>query len=426
MPMALTKKNVGRHGSKLDSSVLAAPPLVKPELVILDDATIKRRPEVHLRGVNKDWIIMLPRSEYLQNGFSLDGCNEARNIVLIGGGIRPTSRYNPADMQLLDGRGWALFALRGFSGASGGSFRFRVQERSYIKDRPPRETRDLPWDATPGMVASALEEIAGEGSVFAVDGPTSPGGPWKIVPSARPLLGRPVLIGTGLRGEITYLQRNSFRAAAAYGLRVKNWLGTFHCEGVHITGSAVCDGINVENPNADAVAQFKFVHSSPGFHVFHDDWIHGDGAQFYLGPSCVRMEDVDLVSLGGNGFIAQPFQLKSRPLQNLRQWSFKRCHFRSIKDTALGREADASASLFRAHDRSLARPKFDQSWLMNDVYLSRLSSHDGQSILAEEPQHCYMYTGPDELTAKLYSSPSPEFFADPRAARCGPTYTAVA
>ena len=402
---------------------LRPPRLENPRVLVLGDADVGERREFHLRGPGRDWIVKLPADRYLSGSVILHGHDEARHIVMIGGGIMPAPWSDPGTMRSLRDGGWAAYAERGFAGATGGTFRFRIWERSYRKGLAPPSTRDLPWNAKPAEIKAALDEAAGMGAVFAVDGPDTPGGPWKIVPSARPLLGRPVLDGSTLTGHPGIVARNVFRTAAGVALRIKNWRGTFHCEGVHFGGPSVGDGINIQNPNADAIAQFANVHSAPHYHPFHDDWIHPDGAQFYLGPSLCRMENVDLVSLGGNGFIAQPM-LAQRPraLENLHDWWFRNCHFRSIMDDRNGRAADASTACYRDHYPDRATGGFSQHWDTANVYLSRARASDGAILRPERPQKCYSYRGHDSAAFRLYESPPGEFFADPRRRRSGPGY----
>lgn len=400
---------------------LRPPELSNPRRLVVTEALIAREGELNLGGEPADWIIELPRGRYLEAPLHLHGRNQARHIVIIGGGIRPAARFDPVTMRLIDGSDWAAYAYRGFDGAHGGSFRLQVQERSYIRGLPPRKTRPLAWNAKPDQIKAALEEVCGKGSVLAVDGPASPGGPWKIVPSPLPRLGRPVLDIQGLKGTVEPIARNVF-AAAQDGLVLKQWHGTAHCEGLHIHGDWTNDGIDVQNYLGGAVAQFANVHSAPAFHLFHDDWSHPDGAQFYLGPSVARMENVDLVSLGGNGFIAQPVKARApHALERLEPWWMRNCHFRAIVDDRRGREADASTACFQEIDPRLG-PAFDQPWDCKEVYCSRVRASDGRAVHRDPSEKYHFYRGRQRVEMLLDRIPDGVFFADPGAGKSGPDY----
>ena len=401
---------------------LRPPALDHPRHLVVTDALIAREREFQLEGDGADWVIELPREAYLTEPLRLHGRDQARHIVIIGGGIRPTPRFDLGTMRLNDDSDWAIYAQRGFTGATGGTFRFRVQERSYLLGKPPQSTRALRWNASPDEIKSALEEIAGPGAVHVVEGGQSPGGTWKIVPAPLPLLGRPVLDPSGLEGPVVPFARNVFAAAADCGLVLKQWRGTVHCEGLHLGGDAMCDGINVQNSLGGAIAQFANVHSAPRFHLFHDDWIHPDGAQFYLGPSVSRMENVDLISLGGNGFIAQPAKVAHpRALERLEPWWFRNCHFQAIVDNRNGRAADASTACFREIDPRNG-PAFDQPWDCDEVYCSRTSVADDSPIHHDPVQKYYFYQGRDNARILIDRLPPLGHFADPEKGQCGPCY----
>ena len=324
------------------------PELSNPKTMRLTNEMLARSTQINLVGCPQDWIVEFPKSYYLNRGIEIHGHDQARHIVIIGGGIDPARNFNSETMRNFKDDDWAVYALRGFAGAEGGTFRFQVCERTYQPGTRPNFTAWLNWDARPDEIAKALEDAAGDDAVQAVDGPDQAGGPWKIVPSSRPLLGRPTLDRSRLRGNIQVISKNVFKAGAGCGMLFKQWTGTLHCEGIHVRGNAVSDGIDIQNPNYGAVAQLCNVHSEPKFHAFHDDWVHPDGGQFYLGPSVCHMENVDFFSIGGSGFIAQPFKTDHpKPLEKIGTWTFRNCHFRTTRDDTDGRVGDNSTPCYR-------------------------------------------------------------------------------
>lgn len=403
---------------------LRPPELANPQRLVVTNAMLRAKKPIDLRGANSDWVLELPKDEPLEQGLLIHGRDEVRHIVVIGGAIRMRPTHDPKTMRLLDGSDWAAYAQRGFQGATGGSFRFQIWEKSYRVGLKPPVTADIPWDATPAMIAKALEDAAGAGAVQVVDGPSTPGGPWKIVPASNPLLGRVVLDTTGLQGQITPLERNFLNPAMTYALRLQQWRGTLHVEGLAIDGDDTCDGIQVQNHHKDAILQLANVHSAPRFHLWHDDWIHPDGAQFWLGPSETRMENVDMVSLGGNGLIAQPFVTgKTTPLESFRDWWFRNCHFRAIVDDRNGRVGDGSTACFRQESYpSAGQDRSGQRWICENVFCTRTRASTGAIIAGDPKDRLYRYLGDDPAGIRLGANPDPAFFADPKAGRSGLGY----
>jgi len=399
---------------------LRPPALRSPKYLKVTPDMVRDNKWIRLADPDQDWVLELPKDGYLPGGLFVHGLDAVRNLVIVGGGVRPEPICDPKTMKLNNGSDWSTYALRGFAGATGGTFRLSTCEDTYLPPSKPRWTEPLPWNARPEAIAAALEAAAGVGSVFAVDGPSLPGGPWKIVPTpGTAKLGRPKLDLSGLQGSLKPLQRNVFQFATTCGVTFRHWRGTIHMEGVDIGGDYLIDGINVQNPWGGAALQLANVHSAPRCHEFHDDWIHGDGAQFYLGPSVARFENVDLVSFGGNGFIAQPMDSKvPRPLDRLEDWTLRNCHFRTIADDRHpGANAKGGNACFRT-----AYPNVNQRWIVENVFCSRTRASDGALDTHAERERYYFYRGNDNAKLYLNQVPSSEFFADPKTGRCGPGY----
>lgn len=322
----------------------------------------------NLYGPGRDWLIRLPNVA-LSNQLTLDGRDEARNIVLIGGAITPPPRADFSTMRLLNGSDWCVYARRGFAGVTGGTFRLRAAESSGAWSAP------IAWDAAPPAILAALEAAAGTGSVKAVDGPSTPGGPWKIVPSdAR--LGRVALDTSALTGTaVTTVSTDTYNACYG-GLGLKRWRGTTHIEGARIGGPNCDEACDVLCPADEAVLQLAGCHFSAERYDFHADWHHPDGLQAYLGPCELRAERTDFVSYGSQAMIAQPRQTDSpRALEGLRDWWFDHVFLEARANVQRSPAAPAGAPLYMEDDWP-SNNNNSAGWLMrmSDVYARRVAA----------------------------------------------------
>lgn len=343
---------------------LRPPRLERPRTIRLTHDSLEEHGEVNLYGEGQDWVIELPRDRPITKGISIHGRDEARNVVIVGGAIEPARRFDPTTMRLADGS-WAVAAERGFAGATGGTFRIRSSERGPF-------TTPLPFDATPDRIRAALEAVAGAGSVFAVDGPATPGGPWSIVP-ADVRLGRVVLDLSGLQGAPKAVAGANVFAPYSGGLKLKQWRGTLHLEGVAIGGADCSEGIDVQNPWGTAIAQFANLRIDVRAYSFHKDWQHPDAMQCYLGPAELRMERCELLCRGAQSFLGQPRQTTApRALESLRDWWFEDVLFQTRLHPA-HRGEDPGATCYMEDD--WPSNNFNDAgweWHMRRCYASRL------------------------------------------------------
>jgi hypothetical protein len=233
-----------------------------------------------------------------------------------------------------------------------------------------------------------------------------------------------VLDISGLTGasKAQTTQVNVFDAAPGACVAFRQWTGTVHCEGVHVGGDYALDGFQCQNSVGEAVLQMANCHSEPGFHVFHDDWVHPDGAQFYWGPTTARLERVDLISVGGNGFISQPREAGS--LDVWRDWWLRDCHFRAVQDDTNGRAADASTSCFREDDYPAQSQNLSgQLWDVDGVFCSRGRRSDGAELTNDAETKYYYHAGVTRPAGiVIRARPPAGNFCDPASGGCGPGY----
>ncbi len=134
---------------------LRPPRLTDPQHIHLTDEYVAQHPSIDLYGPGRDWVIHLPEDRPLNSKVILHGRDEARNIVMIGGAITPQQHVETTSLRT-SGGDWAVYALRGFTGATGGSFRIRTASDGAF-------TEALPWDATPAAMKAAIERQLGAG-----------------------------------------------------------------------------------------------------------------------------------------------------------------------------------------------------------------------------------------------------------------------
>jgi hypothetical protein len=396
---------------------LRPPALRNPKRLRLTNDYVAAHPSIDLYGNGRDWIIELPDDEPIESTVVLHGRDQARHIVIVGGAIQPKQRTDMATMRR-DGE-WAVYALRGFSGASGGTFRVRVSQSGAFTD-------PIAWDAAPSAIIGAVEAVLGAGTVKAVDGPSTPGGPWKFVPAGA-ALGRVALDLSALEGGATATQpsTNVYRPASG-GLLLKQWRGTAHVEGVYVGGDFCDEAVDIQNPWGTAVAQFASFRAEPRFFAFHSDWHHPDGLQCYLGPAELRMERCDLISHGSQALIGQPRQTASpRPLEELRDWWFADVLFEARANGERTPPAAAGTPCYMEDDWP-ANNNNDAGWQwrMRDCFAARVDV-DGRLITdGADLKFFNHYPHPPPPGLTLRARPAAGSFADPAARLSGVNYGA--
>lgn len=400
---------------------LRPPRLHNPKILNITAKDAARSNSFDLYGNGSDWIVNLV--EPIRNKVTIHGHNQARHIVLIGGEIVPDRHVDPSTMIL--GDDYAVYALRGFTGASGGTFRVGP-----LTSRGPF-TQSLPYDVTPSGIKAAIEEVLGPGSCYGVTG-SGIGGPWKIVP-ADTRLGRPGLDLSGLQGFPTPRPVVNVYNPAEGGIVLKHWTGTVHVEGLYVGGTYCIEGGNIQNQNDEAIAQFSNCHFEASYFQFHPDWHHGDGFQCYLGPTEFRAERCDFITRStGSGFIGQPRETDiPAGLGGLRDWWFKSCYFawRPNLDNPYIRKSFIGAPVIMEDDwphNSINHGNW--KWRMEDCYASRYDYDQNETIGASDLKYFshFPHSVSDSLIGgkgiKLRATPDTGIFSSRELGECGFRY----
>lgn len=366
-----------------------------------------------------DHLVVLPATP-VTGTLTIEGQDVARNIVVIGGAVAPAPAYDPATLMATDVADYAVYTQTGFTGATGGTFRIQLMEKTYRVGIAPPVTAPLAWNAGADEIRAAinasLNAYFGDtaGGCLAVVG-SGAGGPWKVVPENNSRLGRVDLLLDGLAGTPVKTRTNQYRASTN-AFVIKRWRGVAHVEGLSLGSADTNDGINVDNANADARLQLANIHSEGRFHVFHNDWIHADGLQSYRGPAQFHLERCDFVSNGGNGFIGQPATVSG--LQNLYDWWYEAVHFRAERpdDDPYRLDIDPAAAYF-----TLVNTEWRQ--VMNGCFASFVSRKTGAEI-TNTPDNRFNAGGRIEPVAglTLRQRPPGGWFCDPARGQCGVGY----
>lgn len=369
-----------------------------------------------------DHLIVLPPTP-VTGTLTIEGQDVARHIVIIGGAVTPTLGYDPATLLTTDGADYAVYTQLGFSGATGGTYRLQLMEKTYRVGIAPPVTQPIPFDAGPDAIRAAInaglngyfgDQAGGCRAVVPVG--SGAGGPWKVVPEANSRLGRVDVLLDGLTGAPAKTTRTNVYRASVNALVLKRWRGVAHVEGLLVGGAETNDGVNVDCAHADARLQMANVQSRGGFHVFHNDWIHPDGLQAYRGPAQFHLERCDFISNGGNGFIGQPATVSG--LQNLYDWWYDSVQFRSERpdDDPNRRDIDPAAAYF-----TLTASDWRQ--VMTNCFASFVSRKTGAEI-TDAPDNRYNSGGKIEPPAglALRQRPPGGWFCDPAQGQCGLGY----
>jgi hypothetical protein len=390
-----------------------------------------------------DHVLVLP-DRPLTKTLIVDGRNVARHIVLIGGEIAPAGLHDPSTMKLLDGSDYAVYSRIGFSGATGGTFRIRAMSAPWYWGQTIPVTDPLPYDASPAAIRAAINQCLGASDAcFVVDGPQTPGGPWKIVPGNNAALGRCSII-SDLTGPSSLVAPEYKYAISPHCVDFKQWTGTLHVEGLLAgANSPWCgDATNIQTKHATASAQFANCHFAANFDAFNNDWNHPDGSQFYLGPAKFFAENVDFISKGGNGFIGQPRDADGTnvgSLEALYDWWFRNVQFRCfrrdddkyIPDMAVTNNGTAA---FQETDwPNHGDNGAGWTWLMENCFANKYSCASGAPVTDAIKSSYYNYfvksypthfEYPQGLTLNAAPPTKSGFFCDPQS-QCGIGYVPV-
>lgn len=405
----------GRPAQKLPQ--LRPPTLTSPTTLVVTGTETR----LDLFGAGKDWIIQLPATP-IDHSLEIHGRDQARHIVIIGGAFDGPLGYDPVTMLNGTGADYAVYSTRGFTGATGGTFTVRTATPT-TGPYAGLTTAPIAWNATPATIKTAMEVVLGTGSVKAVDGVSTPGGPWKFVP-ADDRLGRVIIDRTGLTGTTAATSSTNTYAIGGPGLTLKQWTGTLHMEGVFIGGAGCDEGMNVQNPWDEAIVQMLSCHVEPEIMPFHNDHHHTDALQSYLGPTEFRAERCDFIGHGSQAFMGQPRETSApRTLDGLRDWWFKDCLFEA-RETIAHRTAPygPGAPCYMEDDwPGNAQNQADWAWRMQNCYGAR-SLVDGTIVDGSDLQYFNHYPHPPEPGIVLRSRPATGIFADRTKGQCGLGY----
>jgi hypothetical protein len=388
-----------------------------------------------------DHVIVMPDTPF-RKWLKIDGRYRARHIVLVGGEISPAQLYDPKTMRLLDGSDYALYSQVGFTGANGGTFQIKTMAGKWFSGYSIPITAQIPYDASPETIRTAINNALGvPDACFAVDGPNSSGGPWKIVPANNAGLGWCSIIPDGLVGAPTLTKPIHRFNVAPHSVDFLKWTGTLHVEGL-LAGSNSSwggDATNIQCYAPEAIAQYANCHCAANFFQFHNDWDHPDGSQFYLGPAKFYAENVDFISKGAAGLIGQPRKVSGGSpgsLAALYDWWFKNVQFRSHwrdDDPHIPERGFKNGAIPAYQETDWPHGNNNQAgwqWVMTNCFANKYSSVNPKlPILDQDPQWYYNYfvdAGPRHFEypsgLTLKQAPPNEYFCDPQKQECGIGY----
>lgn len=335
------------------------PTLTDPVVHMVTDASRT------INASGRDLLVIMPDRPYGAPGTGLR-IENFRNLQLIGGELNKSLPFR-AETASTPGLRFPTM-LRGFSGASGGRFRFSLRPSNGSATLV--QTALLPHTATATDVHRVLERVAGQGSIHSVTGKAR-GGPWSITPSLYDhRLGRPVLDVGSLTGNVNTISENP-SASELVGIWLHNFTGVAHLEGLWLHGEGLADALVVSTHHSTAVLQLHSCRLESEFYRYHSDHHHADAAQFWCGPAEFRASRCDFITHGqGQGLIYQPRKEKwPGSLQALRSPTISNSLFATYPDEYSQRRP-SGIPLFR-EDGDTPNQRYDPSnweWHLDDVY----------------------------------------------------------
>jgi hypothetical protein len=261
-------------------------------------------------------VIHLP-DEPMTGGFvRINGVNVADDMTIIGGHVAPPKVYDSETLRLLSIPAnspafWGEWYIRSRIGvtATGGNFTIRLADATGFQTTAPISYNSSTIDED---IKDAINDKLGAGACFAVENEVSPnhlGGPWTCVPGENALMGKLTITGTGNLTGFTAGGSNPFRAtsflARVNGFQPLQWKRHCHVEGLLVYSEDMNDALNVATRHATAILTLQNCHFRSGGRIWHNDWIHPDGAQMFLGPAKMYTHNCTFISIG-TSVINQP------------------------------------------------------------------------------------------------------------------------
>lgn len=387
------------------------PTLTEPRICHLRDGSTT------IDGEGRDLVVVLPERPLIARGMALR-IENFRNLQLIGGEI-----VKPLQFDSRTGVTPLLHfprMTRGFTGATGGTFRFGLKLGS---DSKYSFTGRLPHNSSAAEVKAALESTAGDGSVLEVQDSLEQS-LWTITPSLFDhRLGRPVLDTGGLQGRVSITSANA-GFGELIGLWLNNFTGVAHIEGLWVHGEGLADALNVSSPHATAVLQLESCRFESEFYRYHPDHQHPDAAQFYCGPAELRCYRCDFIGRSqGQALLYQPVK-EDWPgaLKELRDPVMVDCLFATFPDQYSHR-SPSGIPLYRddsgPHDQNVDLKRW--YWRMTNCY-----SYAPSRMSAKRASFArYWYGGGLPAPGGLIEGqlPASGTFANPKRNQCGVNYS---
>jgi hypothetical protein len=315
-----------------------------------------------------DYVIHFP-SEPMTGGFvRLNGRDVARNIIAIGGDIQPPPLYDPVTLRLLSNSNTSyITSSHGFMNANGGQFRVRGGSNAALN----ASTALLDWDISDAELLAEINLALGAGACFEVrnqTAPDHPGGPWWFVPGQNNLMGYATVVNVSLTapvGQTVLLDSNHPTVAPpnavpftqflarSNGYQALQWTGHCHIEGAKVYSPDMNDAWNTATKHADAILTLQNCYFRSGGRIWHNDWIHPDGAQHFQGPPKLFADHCTFISIGAAcinqprnqpGTQTGPNSWSGLP-ENLYDWKYSNCDFQSYMVSPLTNDPSLAYSV---------------------------------------------------------------------------------
>jgi hypothetical protein len=406
-------------------------------------------------------VIHLPDEPMTAGFVRIDGRNVCTDMVVIGGDIQPPKVYDSETLRLLASPStWYIKSTHGFSGANGGQF--RVRGGSSVTANA--STALLDWDIGDDDLKDEINAALGAGACFAVENtvaPNHPGGPWNFVPGENALMGYATVVNVSLTapvGQTVLLDSNhptiappnntpftQFQARVN-GFQVQQWINHCHVEGIKVYSEEMNDAFNVATRHATSILTVQNCYFRAGGRIWHNDWIHPDGMQMFLGPAKMFTHNVTSISIGA-AIIAQPrnqmgaetplgSNIYPNGLQALYDWKWSNVDGHSYLKNPIDTDPANVMSVFSQwgalHGDPGQSSYNDAGWTqhMDNVWLEAYDVETGlrNTTGADSDWYNYLRTWPapnvfiypDGLTVK--ATPGVEHGASPNGHFCDPDY----
>jgi hypothetical protein len=312
-------------------------------------------------------VVHLP-DEPMTGGFvRINGVNVADDMTIIGGEIAPPKVYDSETLLLLpiaanaaiDWGDWYIKSRIGVT-ATGGNFTIKTADGTPSFTTAPISYNSSTIDED---IKDAINDTLGAGACFAVENEVSPnhlGGPWTCVPGENALMGKLTITGTGNLTGFTAGSSNPFKVTAfkgrVNGFQVLQWKRHCHVEGLLVYSEEQNDAFNVASRHAGAILTVQNCYFRAGGRIWHNDWIHPDGGQYFLGPAKNYTHNCTFISIGA-AVIAQPRNQMGAEsftgsnvwpsgLQALYDWKWSNCDLRAYLKNPIENDPANCMSVF--------------------------------------------------------------------------------